>query len=128
MLSVIIAKCLVFDFTAVINIASIEELTQYVDFLAKKWPNLRQMWRLFASGKSVGYLQLKKSGKPKKFNFKSWDAFNWKGRKAQFGRAPEKLNEVFYWLRKKLKDGNGLSTFDIEKTGNKFIITDNETK
>ena len=83
---------------------------------------------MFDGGKSVGYLQFKKSGKPKKFNLKSWDAFNWKSRKAQFGRSPEQLEKVFYWLRKKLKDGNGLSTFDIEKDGNSFNIKDNETK
>ena len=110
----------------VIPIANMPELTQYVDFIGKKWPNARQLWRLYKSGNAVGLLQMRKDGTPKKFNLKLWNTFDWKKKKAKFGKGPEKIEKVFWELLKKMTSGKILATFTMEKVGNKFKIKDTD--
>ena len=110
----------------VIPIDNMSELTQYVDFIGKKWPNARQLWRIYPSGNAVGLLQMRKDGTPKKFNLKLWDAFDWKKKKAQFGRGPDRIEKVFWELLKKMTSGKILATFTMEKQGNKFKIKDTD--
>ena len=69
---------------------------------------------------------MRKDGNPKKFNLKRWNTFDWKQKKAKFGRGPDKLENVFYQLLKKMTTGKILATFTMKKKGNKFEITDTD--